>query len=222
MALEGQLEEVDGRFAARANARGTLLVAGGTVYARSQSGSSFALVRTGTVSNVAIKLENQPAGKTNAKGRLLVENLPPLTPLHIDVDSENLPAEATVRRARHVIAVPRRAVALVDLDVRAFRPVLRQIVDGTGNPLEPGSLVVANPSGERSMLGFDGIAEVNALGGDRRLNIGPTGLGCVVDLPDANELENGTAPLVCRIETIAASEGERSEAAAGKKVARRN
>lgn len=222
LALEGQLEEIDGRFAARASARGTLLVAGGAVYARSQSGSSFALVRTGNVANVAIKLENQPAGKTNDKGRLLVENLPALTPLHIDVDSENLPAEATVRRARHVIAVPRRAVALVEMDVRAFRPVLRQIVDGNGSPLEAGSLVVATPSGERSLLGFDGIAEMNALGGDRRLDIGPTGRGCVVELPDADELENGTAPLVCRIETIAVRDGEAPEPAPRQKVARRN
>lgn len=222
MALEGQVEEVDGRFAGRANARGTLLVAGGTVYARSQNGSSFALVRTGKVGNVAIKLENQPAGKTNARGSLLVDNLAPLTPLHIDVDSEKLPAEAVVRKARHVIAVPRRAVALVEMDVRAFRPVLRQIVDGSGAPLEAGSLVVAAPSGERSMVGFDGIAEINALGGDRRLDIGHSGRGCVVDLPDAEELENGTVPLVCRVETIAVGEGDASEPLAGKKVARRN
>lgn len=221
MALEGQVEEIDGRFAGRANIRGTLLVAGGAVYARGQSASSFALVRTGTVANVAIKLENQPVGKTNAKGRLMVENLAPFTPVQIDVDSENLPAEATVRRARHVIAVPRRAVALVDMDVRAFRPVLRQIVDGNGAPLEAGSLVVAAPSGERSMVGFDGIAEVNALGGNLRLEIGPPTHGCVVDLPGAAELEAGTKPLVCRIRTIAAEEHERSEAV-GKKVARRN
>lgn len=222
MALEGQVEEVDGRVAGRANARGTLLVAGGTVYARSQNGSSFALVRTGKVANVAIKLENQPAGKTNARGHLLVDNLAPLTPLHIDVDSENLPVEAIVGKARHVIAVPRRAVALVEMDVRAFRPVLRQIVDTTGAALAAGAVVVAAPSGERSMVGFDGIAEINALGGDRRLDIGPAGSGCVVYLPDAEELENGTVPLVCRIETIAAGERRGSEALAGRKVARRN
>jgi outer membrane usher protein FimD/PapC len=222
MAIEAQAEEVDGRFAGRINARGTLLVAGGAVYARSQSGSSFALVRTGEVANVAIKLENQPAGRTNAKGRLLVDNLAPLTPLHVDVDSEKLPGEALVRKAQHIIAVPRRAVALVEMDVVPFRPVLRRIVDGAGNPLEAGSMVVAAPSGDRSMVGYDGIAEINALGDDRRLDIGLSGHGCVVDLPNANELENGTAPLVCRIETIAADEGDASRALEGKKVARRN
>ena len=43
--LDGQVEEVNGTFAARANARGTLLIAGGTVFARNQSGGSYALVR---------------------------------------------------------------------------------------------------------------------------------------------------------------------------------
>lgn len=224
MALEAQAEEVDGRFAARFDARGTLLMAGGKVFARSQNGSSFALVRTGKVANVAIKLENQPAGKTNARGMLLVENLAPLTPLHIDVDSEELPAEALVRKAKHVIAVPRRAVALVEMDVVPFRPVLRQIVDTNGAPLETGALVVAIPSNERTMVGFDGIAEINALGGDRRLQIGPLGGGCVVDLPGADELENGTMPLVCRVETIAAGDGRDLPARrlADRKVARRD
>lgn len=204
IALEGQGEEVNGRFAVRGNARGTLLVAGGAVYARSQTGGSYALVRSGTVPDVAIKLENRVVGKTNHRGRLLVQNLVPLVPMHVDVDTEQLPAEALVRQARHVVAVPRRAVALVEIDVVAFRPVLRRIVDTAGAPLETGLTVTAAPSGEQSLVGFDGTAEINAAGGDRRLLVGPPGRGCVVELPsDAQALETGEEPLVCRIEVIA-------------------
>lgn len=225
-ALEGQAEEVNGDFAGRINARGTLIVAGGTVYARSQTGGSFVLVRSGAVSDVAIKLENRVVGKTNHRGRLLVQNLLPLVPMHVDVDTEQLPAQAMVRQAKHVIAVPRRAVALVEMDVIAFRPVLRQIVDSAGNPVEAGFSVTASPSGEGSLIGFEGMAEINAAGGDRRLLIGPPGRVCVVDLPDAAALETGEAPLVCRVETIAgappAEEGRGGKRRRAVKVARRD
>lgn len=224
-AVEGQLEEVNGAFAGRANARGTLIVADGTVYARSQTGGSFALVRSGTVGDVAIKLENRVVGKTNRRGRLLVQNLIPQVPMQLDVDTEQLPADAMVREARHVIAVPRRAVALVVMDVVSFRPVLRRIVDTAGAPVEAGLTVTAVPSGEASLVGFDGIAEINAAGGDKRLLVGAPGRGCVVDLPaDALALETGDEPLVCRIEVIA-MEPRAGDAASDKrprKVARRD
>lgn len=222
-AIEGQLEEVNGSFAGRANARGTLIVASGGLYARNQTGGSYALVRTGTVADVAIKLENRVVGTTNARGRLLVQNLAPLVPMHLDVDTERLPAEALVRQARHVIAVPKRAVALVDMDVIAFKPVLRRIVDPTGNPLEAGLAVRAVPSGERSLVGFDGLVEINAAGGDRRLLIGPVGSGCVVDLPVQRMLESGDGALVCRAEVIAADQPDAEKRPARQsKVARRN
>lgn len=220
VAVEGMVEEANGSFAGRANARGTLLVAGGTAYARSQTGGSYALVRSGTVSDVAIKLENRVVGKTNHRGRLLVQNLAPLVPMHVDVDTEQLPAEAMVRQARHVVAVPRRAVALVEMDVVAFRPVLRQIVDSAGAPIEAGLIVTAAPSGEHSLVGFDGMAEINAAGGDRRLLVGAPGRGCVVDLPPAEALESEETPLICRIEVIAAEDG--AERPRSRKVARRD
>jgi outer membrane usher protein FimD/PapC len=225
-ALEGQVEEVNGAFAGRANARGSLIVADGTVYARSQTGNSFALVRSGKVADVAIKLENRVIGKTNHRGRLLVQNLLPLVPMRIDVDTEQLPAEAMVRQARHVIAVPRRAVALVEMDVIAFRPVLRQIVDTAGKPIEAGLAVTAAPSGATSLVGFDGMAEINAAGGDRRLLVGAPGRGCVVDLPGAEALETGEGPLMCRTEVIAQGQPPAGESAKrprrAVKVARRD
>lgn len=224
--LEGQVEQVNGVFAGRANARGTLIVAGGTVYARNQTGGSYALVRSGRVSDVTIKLENRVVGKTNGRGRLLVQNLTPLVPMHLDIDTEQLPAQAMVRRAKHVIAVPRRAVALVEMDVIAFRPVLRKIVDAAGAPVEAGLAVTAVPSLEKSLVGFDGMAEINAAGGDRRLLVGGPDRGCVVDLPDAETLERGEEPLVCRAQSIADSSpddaGARDKRRRPVKVARRN
>ena len=204
--LSGQAEEANGRPAGRINANGTLLVAGGTVYARNQSGGSYALVKTGQVGGVAIKLENHEAGKTDSRGHLLIQDIPALVPMHVDVDTNKLPADALVRRARRIVSVQQRAVALVEMDVTRFRPVLRKIVDPAGAPLDPGLPITAAPSGEESLIGFDGMAEINAAGGDSRLVVGPPGHSCVVDLPGGDAIETGETPLVCGTETIATKE----------------
>ena len=222
--LVGQAEEANGRLAGRLNANGTLLFAGGSLYARNQSGGSYALVETGKVGGVAIKLENRVVGKTDSHGHLLIQDIPALVPMHVDVDTDKLPADALVRRARRIVSVPQRAVALVAMDVTRFRPVLRKIVDPAGAPLTAGLPITAAPSGAESLIGFDGIAEINAEGGDTRLVVGPPGRSCVVDLPDSNAIETGETPFVCRIDTIATKDAvpEKPVEPHAMKVARRD
>lgn len=216
MQLDAQAEVVSGRAALRGNARGSLLLAGGTVYARNRSQTGFALVQAGKVAGVPITLENRYVGKTNAKGRLLVQDITPRFPVRINVDDKQLPADALVRETEHVIRVPERAFALVEIDAIRFVPVMRVIVDGAGAPLAPGLRVLAQPSGERSLTGFDGYVEVNAGAADDRLIVGAPGSGCVVDLAGIDLTDEGQGPLVCRTMTIAAGEIERDDTAPAK------
>jgi outer membrane usher protein FimD/PapC len=197
MQLDGQAELVTGRPAVRGNARGSLLLAGGQVYARNRSQTGFALVQAGTVEGVPITLENRFVGKTNAKGRLLVQDIAPRLPVRIDVDDKQLPADALVRETKHVIRVPERAVALVEIDAIRFMPVMRAIVDKGGAPLAPGLTVRAQPSGETSLTGFDGYVEINAGAGDERLFVGTPGSGCVIDLASVDLQNDDLTPLVC-------------------------
>lgn len=206
MQVDGQAELVTGRPAVRGNARGSLLLAGGQVYARNRSQMGFALVQAGTVEGIPITLENRFVGKTNAKGRLLVQDITPRLPVRINVDDKQLPADALVRETEHVIRVPERAVALVEINAIRFVPVLRVIVGANGAPLAPGLRVRAQPSGETSLTGFDGYVEVNAGAGDNRLLIGAPGSGCVVELGGVDLARDDLPPLVCTPATIAADE----------------
>jgi outer membrane usher protein len=169
--MEGQVENVGGAFGLRANARGTLLLAGGTLFARNQTGGSFALVRTGKVDGVTVLRENRSAGVTAHGGVLLVDNIPAQVPLSFDIDPDKLPATAMARATHRRIQVPRRAVGLVALDVVRFVPRPIRIIGIDGAPLAAGSIVVAHPSGERSMVGFDGVIDFNAAGGDRWVSL---------------------------------------------------
>ncbi|GGE03823.1 hypothetical protein GCM10011515_24340 [Tsuneonella deserti] len=201
--LDGQLEEVNGVFAARGNARGTLLIAGGSVFARNQSGGSYALVRTGRVGGIPITRENQEVGVTDDKGLLLVQNIPAQATIKIDVKADKLPADALVRETTHFIRVPRRAVALVEIDTLRFRPVLRQLVDLAGRPLPAGLPVRSLPSGETTIVGFDGFAEINAGSQDSRLMVGHPGQACLVSLGSASLDQEGQPPLRCEPMTVA-------------------
>jgi outer membrane usher protein len=207
--IDGQIEQVDGRFAARANARGTLLVAGGTVYARNQTGGSYALVRTGRVGGIPITRENQLVGTTDKNGLLLVQNIPAQATIKIDVDADKLPADALVRETTKLIRVPRRAVALVEIDTVRFRPVLRRLVDAGGQPLPAGLPVRALPSGESGMLGFDGLVEINAGAVPTRLLVGRPGQLCAVELSGVDLEAVEPLPLVCR--TTAPGEKPRAD-----------
>lgn len=201
--LDGQVEEVNGVFAARGNARGTLLLAGGTMFARNQSGGSYALVRTGGVGGIPITRENQEVGTTDANGLLLVQNIPAQATIKIDVKADKLPADALVRETTHYIRVPRRAVALVDIETIRFRPVLRHLVDAAGQPLHAGLPVRSLPSGETTIVGFDGVAEINAGAENTRLLVGHPGQRCVVELTGVLLEPEHAQPLLCQPLTVA-------------------
>jgi outer membrane usher protein len=173
------------------------------VFARNQSGGSYALVRTGHVGGIPITRENQDVGVTNDNGLLLVQNIPAQATIKIDVKADKLPADALVRETTKYIRVPRRAVALVDIETLRFRPVLRKLVDGAGQALAAGLPVRALPSGETTIVGFEGLAEINAGAGDARLLVGHPGKQCVVDLARAALESADPQPLLCQPLSVA-------------------
>ncbi|MDE2434654.1 MAG: fimbrial biogenesis outer membrane usher protein [Sphingomonadales bacterium] len=200
--VEAQVEEVAGDVGLRLNARGTLLVAGGNVFARNQTGGSYALVRTGRVGGVTVLRENRLAGVTTRKGLLLVENVAPQVPLTFDIDPEKLPADALARATHRRVLVPRKAIGLVALDVIRFRPRAVRIAAPDGTPLPVGLQLIARPSGEPVYVGFDGLIDFNSEGGDTRVERQfDDGARCVVDTGGIATAPPDTVPtLTCRME----------------------
>ena len=204
--IEGQAELVGGHFALRGNARGTLIIAGGRIFARNQTGGSYALVRTGRIDGVAVRRENRSAGVTAHGGLLLIENIPEQVPISFDIDADKLPADALARDTHRSIIVPRRSVGLVRLDVVHFVPRQIRLVKPDGMPLIAGLLLKALPSGEETITGFDGLVDFNEGGADRRIAaMGDGENACIADIP-RDELTTRAQPeallqFVCRQST---------------------
>lgn len=212
--IEGEVERVRGAFAARANARGTLILAGGGLFARNRTGGTYALVRTGSVAAVPIMRENRPAGVTGRKGLLLVENIPAQVAIGFDVDAEKLPLDALARDVKKRVVIPRGAVGLVALDVIRFVPRQVRVTDASGRPLAAGLLARAVPSRDASIVGFDGILEINAGAGDSGIVVGTGPGACTVDLTGVDLVAASLAPLICEQRVIAQAPDARGVAIA--------
>lgn len=185
-----EAEAVAGHVAARATVNGSLVLADKTLFATNRLSSGFAVVRTGKVGDVAVLRENRFAGKTNAAGKLLVTELPAYVPVKVSLDAETLPGEATIHKDRAHIAAPDRGGTLIDLNVERVRPVMMRLLTAAGEPVSAGTQIKSLPSGAISLVGFDGMAEINALAGDREIRI-ETGAGgvCFASLPDVRAAE---------------------------------
>ena len=199
----------DGDFSLRANARGTLILAGPKLYARNQTGGAYALIRTGEVGGVTIMRENRFAGVTDKDGYLLVENVAPLVAMKYDVEADSLPFEAVARSTEKHVVVSRGAVGLIEMDVQAYRSRMLRVLDRAGRPVPIGTALVSLPSGESYSVGFDGYVDINALSRDDRLDLEGGAAGeCAAKIPayDEDDFDIPDVQLRCAALEIASAD----------------
>jgi outer membrane usher protein FimD/PapC len=183
--LQAEAETNNGSMAIRGNVRGTVIVAGGQVFARNQTGGAYALVSTGRVGGVTVTREHAAVGKTNRRGYLLVENVTALVPVQFDIDADVLPTEAVARSTYHRVVATRGGIARVRLDVTAFRSIPLRLTGPTGVPLPIGLMLQGRDTGDRYMVGYDGLIDFNALSADTAI-VAANGSwqGCTLAIPD--------------------------------------
>lgn len=221
--INGGLILAENQIAGQVGATGSLIITGGTVYARGQSSNGYALVRAGRVKGIPVKLENRLIGTTDGRGQILVQNLRPMVPQHIDVDGTKLPSDAVVLTSKHILSVPSRGVGLLDIEAMYFRPVILEVVDTGGAPIAAGLPIVASPSGRETLSGYDGMVEFNVASGDRGFRVTTPGGKCMVDVPPGLALDGPVQRLTCKpVTTIAREDQKPKRRLAAGKVARRN
>lgn len=181
------------------DASGALVMMDGTVSAARQVGNSFALISTDKP-DLPVLHENRQLGRTNAHGYLLVPNLVPYTNNLLSIDISALPADARVRTDT-LVAVPQRlAGVLVRFPVEAYAAATVIITGPNGKALPVGTVVVNSESGQRSVVGYDGMTFVEQLKLHNRLLLGNGDEQCEVQFdyhPVAGALPT-IGPLQCR------------------------
>lgn len=188
MQLSGEASAAaDQPTALRLGARGSIGSIGsiGTaVFAARAIDDAVALIRVPDLDGAAVLLNNQPAGRTDGGGRLILARVTALVPHDVRVDIDTLPADATVVEERtRFVAGPRNAV-VATLDVRRVSGALLRVTRPDGSALPTGAPVRAAEA-QASRVGPRGEIFVRARPGPQRLHIDLDDAACRIefDLP---------------------------------------
>lgn len=105
-------------------ASGGIVAIGGTVMASRAVQNGFALLRVPGIEGLTGSVSNQPVGKTNRKGDLLLPELLPYYGNVVDVGQSELPVDVDLVSSRKIVAPPYRGGAIVEFaaqKIQAFR-----------------------------------------------------------------------------------------------------
>ena len=119
-------------------------------------GQSFAMVQTG-LPDVAVTLENRPAGRTRSDGSLFLPNLPANAAAKIALDYDGIDLDHETAQADMVVRTHGVGGAIVRMPVHAVHAATIHIVSVDGKPVPLGS-VVRRPDGREDVVGYDGVA----------------------------------------------------------------
>ena len=166
---------------------GGIVAIGGRVKLTRPVDGGFALLRVPGAANVEGYLENQPMGKTDREGDLVITQLQPYFGNHLRVDLAAVPIELGVSGLERIVAPPRRGGVVVQLAERPA-PLVRGIISATvsGHPVDAsfGELVLPREAGnERLPLGDGGVFEIESLAAGRHhATVELDGRTCTIEL----------------------------------------
>jgi outer membrane usher protein len=150
--------------------RGSITTMGHDVFLSDWIDDGFAVVNAGAP-NVEVAYENQPIGKTDSQGMLLVPTLRSYQKNSISVDPANMPVDAEIESTREVVAPADRAGTLVTFKVHNdSTAAVVAFVRADGKFVAPGSHGRLD-GGEQFFVGYDGEAFIRTLGPSNTVSI---------------------------------------------------
>jgi outer membrane usher protein len=136
---------------------GGLAAVGGEVLASRAIGNSFALVRVPDVKGVTTLVNNQPIGRTDSSGDVLVPDLLSYYGNRLGIKDTDIPIDYEVGATEETVAPPYRGGALVKFPVERVQSLRGRVV-----VQEPGRELI--PSFGQFTLDVDGAKVVSPLG----------------------------------------------------------
>jgi len=122
-----------------------LSMAGGLAYVDGQLAlgrpvtESFGIVKVGELPGVAVSVNGQPIGKTDAHGQVFIPTLAPYFDNDVSIAPETVPIEYSIPSTVKKISPALRSGAVIDFGVtkiQAFTGTLKSMQNGTAKPVE--------------------------------------------------------------------------------------
>jgi outer membrane usher protein len=191
-----------GATSAYADASGSVVFMGGSMFAGRRIDGGFAVVSTDGVPNVPVTHENNVIGTTDSRGMLLVPQLNAYQDNKIGIDPLSLPPDMRFGGTRMVATPSDRAGTLVRFEVRQVRAAMLTLLEKNGKPVPVGSMVRQRATKMKpAMVGFDGALYLEELDAHNVLDITrPGGAVChvVFDYQRSTDGMPQNATLTCK------------------------
>lgn len=163
-------------------AMGALVLMDGQFFAANKINDAFVVISTDGFEDIPVSYENQPVGKTDKNGYLLVSGVSAYYPASYRIDALNLPADTRLRETEQRVALRRNSGYLVEFPMTQTKVASVILHDEEGQDIPLGSQVYRNRQAT-TVVGYDGIAWLENLSAVNELKIAKSdGSTCHVTL----------------------------------------
>ncbi|WP_181377702.1 fimbria/pilus outer membrane usher protein [Limnobaculum xujianqingii] len=139
------------------------------LYASRTISDSFALISTTGYPDIPVRYENQPLGKTDSNGYLLIPTVTSYTHGKYEIDPIGLPADVKVPVVEQYRSVKQSSGTVIEFPVSKILPATLTLVDSTGTPLPRGSIIYLNGQDNVSYVGWDGDSYLENIAAENNL-----------------------------------------------------
>jgi outer membrane usher protein len=197
----GGIDVSGANVTAQASASGSLTWMDGSLFAANVIRDSFAIVDMNGQAGVPVLEDNQPVGRTNGSGKLILTDLRSFDVNRIAFESKDLPLNAAFGQDQLLVRTLDHAGVVARFDIREGSAVLVVLVDEKGEPIGVGSSARLDGTGEAEPVGYDGQLFLPATTAHNRVFVDTAeGRKCVASFdftaPAKDIAQIG--PIVCR------------------------
>jgi outer membrane usher protein len=175
--------QVLGGTTTRLEASGGVAVLGGDAFLSRRVDQSFAVARIPDYPNVRILADNQPAGRTDARGNALIPRLRPYDRNVISIDQRDVPMDAEIGTLKLVLIPYLRSGVDAIFPIKHSRGATLTVRFDDGTPLPSGASVQIAGENTAYAVGYEGEVYVVGLGPANRLRATWRNQSCEFDVP---------------------------------------
>jgi len=184
----------------RANANGGLAFTGAGVMPARRLDQSFAVVEVADFPDMTVYVENQPIGRTDSKGRVLLDSLRAYERNAISIDPTELPLDASLATPAMTVTPAYRSGPVVRFPVvRASAATLRLLQDD-GTPVPAGASIITR--NEQVPVALNGFVYLTAAAGRHEARAEWPGHRCTFhfERPERGDPQPDLGNVPCRAE----------------------
>lgn len=159
--LQAQYDQSGNDYQLTLSAKGSIVAAGGSVFAANEVGDAFAVVK-GAGPGSRIYNEGVDLGPTDGSGDFFIARLTPYTMHKIHVNSTNLPLDWEADTTEKRVISGYRQGSIVDFGAHQVIAATVLLVDTHQKPIPPG-YTVRLQNGPTTVVGYDGEVYVQQL-----------------------------------------------------------